>query len=334
MKSRTLLKRGPLGIVAAGAALGLAFATPASAARPNSAEVANDTLTVTGSSASERLALRLKSGDTNTLEVDFGDDGTADHSVDRSTFSRIRVLLKPGNDTFRVDQVNGAFADESLTVEGGSGNDVMNGGDNIETFDGGSGDDFADGNRGNDTGVMGSGNDVFQWDPGDGNDTIEGNSGRDTLDFNGKGGDEIMSLSAEGTRSVFLRNLANIRMDMNSVEVLDLDALGGIDTVSINDMTGTGFQRADVDLQGPAGGPDGAADVVTVNGSAKSEKVDVDLESGAVKVSGLSVETHVAGAEAADTLQVKTGDGDDDVDVDSAVIGVIGLSIDLGAGEI
>jgi hypothetical protein len=73
---------------------------------------------------------------------------------------------------------------------------------------------------------------------------------------------------------------------------------------------------------------------VTVNGSAQSEKVDVDLESGAVKVSGLSVETHVAGAEATDTLQVKTLDGDDDVDVDSAVIGVIGLSIDLGAGEI
>ena len=89
MKSRTLLKRGPLGIVAAGAALGLAFATPASAARPNSAEVANDTLTVTGSSASERLALRLKSGDTNTLEVDFGPDQDV---ADRVAWANARLL--------------------------------------------------------------------------------------------------------------------------------------------------------------------------------------------------------------------------------------------------
>ena len=63
------------------------------------------------------------------LQVDFGDDGSAEHTFDRNTFSRIEVSLGSGNDTFRVDNVNGAFNDEATTVDGGSGNDVMDGGD-------------------------------------------------------------------------------------------------------------------------------------------------------------------------------------------------------------
>ena len=328
MKARTLLTRGPIGIVAM-AALAVGAAGPASAASPNSVSVANDTLTVTGSSASESIALRLAPAQPNTLQVDFGDDGSADASVDRTTFSHIRVLLKPGNDSFRVDQVNGTFADEALTVEGGSGNDTMNGGDNIETFMGGSGNDFADGNRGNDTGIMESGADTFRWDPGDGSDTIEGNSGQDTLDFNGAGGAEKMSLSANGSRSVFLRDVANIRMDMNSVEKLDLTALGGADEVTINDMKGTGFQRADVDL----GGSDNAIDNAIVNGGAKDDHVTVTPEAGRVKVAGLAVETHIAGAEPTDKLQVNTNDGDDDVTVDPAAEVLIDVNVDLGAGQ-
>ena len=45
-------------------------------------------------------------------------------------------------------------------------------------------------------------------------------------------------------------------MDMDGVERLDLTALGGADTVTIDDMTGTDFRRAGIDLSGPAGGGD------------------------------------------------------------------------------
>ena len=79
-----------------------------------------------------------------------------------------------------------------------------------------------------------------------------------------------MSLSANGERSLFLRDVANIRMDMDDVERLDLTALGGIDTVTVDDMSGTDFRQADVDLSGPAGGGDGEADIVTVNGTDRS----------------------------------------------------------------
>ena len=50
---------------------------------------------------------------------------------------------------------------------------------------------------------------------------------------------EVMSLSANGSSSVFLRDRGNIRMDMTGVEVLDLAALGGADSVTIDDMSRT-----------------------------------------------------------------------------------------------
>jgi len=316
---------------AAMTAISLATASPAFAT--TSASVANDTLTVRGTSGADRLALRLAPGDAATLQVDFGDDGSADFSFDRATFSRIEVLLRSGPDQFRIDQVNGAFADEAVTVDGGNGRDTMNGGDGAEFFIGGSGGDAVDGNRGDDNADLGSGSDSFRWDPGDGSDDIEGRSGTDTLDFNGAAGAENMSLSPDGHRSLFLRDPGNIRMDMNNVERLDLTALGSVDTVTINDMSGTGFRRADVDLSGPAGGGDGAADVVTVNGTERRDYIEVTAQGTRVDVEGLRTETRITGSETIDLLQVNALGGNDDVDVDPAVSALIRVAVDLGSGQ-
>lgn len=330
-KVRFGIAAGAAAALAVGASLG---ANPAGASPPTSASVANGTLTVNGSSASDAVALRLAPGATGTLQVDFGDDGTADHSFDRSTFTRIDVFTRSANDTFRVDQANGTFADEQLTVDGGSGNDTLNGGAGAELFLGSSGNDAVDGNQGNDTGVLGSGNDSFRWDPGDGSDIVEGQSGTDTLDFNGAGVGETMSLSPEGGRSVFLRDIANIRMDMDGVERLDLTALGGADRTTVNDMTGTDFRQADVDLSGPAGGADGQPDVVTVNGTPRGDNIDVNANGARVEVSGLRTATNIVGSETIDLLEVNGLAGNDDVDVDPAVLALIGVTVNLGSGQI
>ena len=318
---------------AAALALGVMAGGPAGATSRTSASVHGDTLTVTGSSRGESLALRLAAGDPNTLQVDFGDDGSAEHSFDRSTFSSIEVFLRSGSDRFRVDQVNGAFADEALTVSGGSGNDTLDGGDGVELFKGGSGRDAVDGNRGNDTGELGSGSDTFRWDPGDGSDVVEGRSGTDTLDFNGANVAENMSLTPNGGRSLFLRDIANIRMDMDGVERLDLTALGGPDTVTVEDMTGTDFRKADVDLSAATGGGDGVADTVTVNGTNRRDNVDVEADGSTVEVDGLKTTTNITGGETIDLLQVNTLGGDDDVDVEQAARDLIGVNVDLGAGQ-
>jgi hypothetical protein len=320
-------RRLPLALVAGSLALlaaGLATAAPAGASAPPTASVADDTLTVTGSSAADRIALRLAPGLPDRLEVDFGDDGLADATFDRATFSAIRVALRSGSDQFRVDQVNGTFADERLTVEGDSGHDTLDGGDGVEVFFGGSGNDAVDGNRGNDTGVLGSGRDTFRWDPGDGSDVVEGQSGQDTLDFNGAGVAEIMSLAPNGARTLFLRDVAGIRMDMDGVEALDLTALGGTDAVTVEDMSGTDFRLASVDLSAPTGGPDLAADTVTVNGSDDDDEIAVDAGAG-VEVTGLRTTTSIAGSEQADQLIVNGQAGDDTIDVDPAVNALISV---------
>ncbi len=317
--------------VAAGAAaiLAIGFGTPASAHghRQGSASVNSDTLTVEGTRQADRIALRLAAGQPGFLEVDFGDDNSAEFSFDRATFSRIHVQLRAGNDEFRVDQTNGAFADESLAVRAGHGNDTLNGGDGAELFEGNAGNDFVDGNRGDDTGLMGAGGDTFRWDPGDGSDIIEGKSGFDTLDFNGAGVNENMTLQGNGRRALFLRDVANIRMDMRGVERLDLTALGGADRVTVDDMTRTDFLQADVDL----GGADAAADVVQVIGTQRADNVTVTADGTRVDVSGLKTRTSITGSEVADQLQVRTLGGDDNVTIDPAVAALLTATADLGA---
>lgn len=332
MKVRnTLTGRARVAVAGAAALFAVGLAAPASAA-PASATVENDTLTVAGSSGSDRVALRLAVGDPDTLEVDLDDDGTAEHSFDRTTFSTIDVALGSGGDSFRIDQVNGAFADEVITVDGESGNDTLDGGDGNETFIAASGSDLVDGNKGADTAFLGSGADVFRWDPGDGSDVVEGDSGNDTLDFNGAEAAENMDLTPNGPRSLFLRDPGTIRMDMDNVEVLDLDTLGGIDDVTIDDMSGTDMRRADVDLSGAAGGGDGADDVVTVEGTEQRDRIRVEGTNGRVDVKRLAVQTRVIGSDAADVLQVNGNGGNDDVDLNGSATALIGIVFDLRAG--
>ena len=42
-------------------------------------------------------------------------------------------------------------------------------------------------------------------------------------------------------------------MDLNGVEGINLNALGGADTVTVNDLTGTDLTRLNLDLAGAAG---------------------------------------------------------------------------------
>jgi Ca2+-binding RTX toxin-like protein len=312
------------GAAAATLALGLA-AGPASAHAAASATVTGDTLSITGTPGADHVALRLAQGDANTLQIDFNDDGRVDQSFDRGTFSKISVLLGNGDDSFRIDQVNGAFADEVLTVDGGSGDDNLVGGDGNETFIGGTGRDSVFGKKGADTAVLGSGQDSFTWDPGDGSDTIEGGQGYDTMVFHGSAQAETMSLSPNGTRTVFLRDLGNIRMDMGGVEALDLATLGGADKVTINDTTGTGFRSSNIDL---SGAPHGS--LVTVNGTPAAENISVDAHADTVDVSGFSATTHVTGSDpSADQLEVNGLGGRDSARIGAGVSSLIDATVHL-----
>src|SRR6185369_13478594 len=131
------------------------------------------------------------------------------------------------------------------------------------------GDDLINGGDGNDVALMGAGDDTFVWNPGDDNDTVEGQAGTDTLLFNGANISETITISANGGRALFTRDVANVVMDLNDVETIDFNALGGTDTITVNDMSGTDVTRVNIDLAGTPGGTagDNQADTVVINGT-------------------------------------------------------------------
>jgi Ca2+-binding RTX toxin-like protein len=317
--------------VAAVAAIGVSNGA-AAPAHGIKASVTYGTLTVRGTKASEKIALRLKAGDSSILEVDAGDDGSADFSFQRSGIARIVVDGRAGNDAIRIDEGNGVFDDTTPTIlAGGDGNDTLAGGSGAERLLGGRGNDSIDGNRGADTALMGPGDDTFIWDPGEGSDRVEGQRGSDTMVFNGANAAEQVDLSANRTRLRFFRNPGAVLMDTASVERVDFNALGGADTVTVNDLRATAVRAVNVDLASALGGVagDGAADRVSVLGTDGNDKVDVSGDAGAVKVSGLAATVEVLHPEAAlDRIDINTLGGVDSVASAALAAGTIQLFVD------
>jgi predicted lipoprotein with Yx(FWY)xxD motif len=293
-------------------------------------------LRIGGTSADDTIALRLKAGDPNTLEVDFGNNGSADFSFDRTKISRIAVNAGAGDDVVRIDESNGVFTDTIPTlIDGGPGNDNLAGGSGAETLLGGPGNDVIDGNKGRDTALMGSGNDVFVWDPGDGSDVVEGQDGLDTMRFNGAAGAEQFTLSANGPRLRFFRDVGNVTMDTAGVETIDLNALGGADLVTVNDLSGTDVTNVNVDLASALGGTsgDGSADHVVVNGTAQDDAIKIAGDPSGVSVSGLRPEVAIQHQETTDTLTVHGLDGADSIDASGLAANAVALQLDGDAGN-
>jgi Ca2+-binding RTX toxin-like protein len=326
MTRKTLLGGVALAAMAASIA-----AAPVAAAEPAlRATVTDGTLRIVGSPSSERIALRL-GPDRTQLQVDVGDNGSADRTFDLGTFGAIDVEAGNGNDTVLIDQVNGAFTTTKATrIDGQNGDDTLIGGSGNEVLVGGRGDDFVDGNGGTDTAFLGRGDDTFVWDPGDGSDVIEGGTGFDDMVFNGAGGNEIMAATASFGRVLFTRNLGTIVMDLNDVEAIDVNALGGADSVTVNNVSGTDLRRVNVDLAGALGGSskDGAADTVTIAGTKGDDSIAANASGSAIDVRGLTAFVRITHADPdKDTLVIDPVTGNDDVAIDPAVSDLIQVSV-------
>jgi Ca2+-binding RTX toxin-like protein len=289
-------------------------------------------LTVEGTEASDRFSLRLRRGDPGILQVDVGDDGSAEFNFVRERVTSIAVDAGAGNDLVRIDDGNGAFTNSiPTTIAGGDGNDFLLGGTGAERLVGGAGVDSIDGNGGNDLALMGTGDDVFIWDPGDGSDIVEGQDGFDTMLFNGADGAERVDLSANGNRLRFLRAPGNITMDTAGVERVDFNAFGGADLISVNDLLGTDVSAVDLDL-GLDGSGDGQDDQVTVNGTAGNDS-DVRGDASRVIVGGGRALVSIVDHEPTDRLVVNGLDGDDTISASGLAAGAITLALDGGAGD-
>ena len=303
MKSTERRRLGVLPLAAAAvvaAAAAAAYPAPGTAAshrhhvkhvrHVHRAQLDHHNLRVEGTEGNDAIALRLAAGNPAVLQVDLGDNGTANFSFPRAAIRSISIEGHGGNDRLRIDDTNGAFTDTIPTrIDGGPGNDTIAGGAGRETLIGGPGNDTIDGNGGNDVSDLGPGDDSFVWDPGDGSDSIEGGPGADTMVFDGAAASETVDLSANGNRLRFFREPANITMDTHGVEQVDFNALGGADTVTVNDLSHTDVKNVNVDLAGTLGGTtgDGQTDSVIVVGTPLNDAIAAAGDASGVTVSGL-----------------------------------------------
>jgi Ca2+-binding RTX toxin-like protein len=218
-----------------------------------------------------------------------------------------------------------------LTIDGGAGDDDILGSQGVDALRGGDDSDFVFGDDGNDVALMGAGDDVFQWNPGDDNDTLEGQDGADTMLFFGANIGENIDVNANGGRVVFTRNVANVVMDMDDVESIDFRALGGDDNIVVGDLSGTDLTQAGLDLRGPNGGGDGAADTITVNGTQGADVFGAAGDAGGINVFGLHTTVNAFFQEQANDRLTLNGQGGDDV-VNASSLEADGIQLTTNGG--
>jgi Ca2+-binding RTX toxin-like protein len=288
-----------------------------------------DTTEVNGGNGTEVFTLTANGTRTRFDRLD-----PAPFSLDMGTMEKIVVHMNGGDDSFSATGNLAALI--GVTVDGGTGNDNILGSNGNDMLLGGDGNDFVDGQQGNDTALLGAGGDVFQWDPGDGSDIVEGQDGTDTLRFNGSAIGEIMSLSANGGRALLTRNVGTIVMDLNDVEKVDIKALGGADSITVNNLAGTDIATVNIDLAGSIGGiaGDAAADTVIANATSGNDIIDLFGAGTGLSVLGLPAQVNITNAEGAnDALVVSTGAGNDGITATTVPAGVMKLTLDGGAGD-
>jgi Ca2+-binding RTX toxin-like protein len=120
----------------------------------------------------------------------------ANHDFTAEEANRLTIRVGDGADRVHVDM----RVQSSLRIEGGAGDDTIQGGGGAETLVGGAGDDYLRGGAGDDTIQGGAGSDDVRGNAGDdtlrggeGRDLTIGGSGRDTMD-GGAGRDSMYGL--------------------------------------------------------------------------------------------------------------------------------------------
>jgi Ca2+-binding RTX toxin-like protein len=203
-------------------------------------EAGTDTAEVNGSSTL---------GDVFTLApepggVKFQRTNLVPFTLDTAT-ERFQVNGLGGSDS--VSAADGVGALTLLTVDGGTGDDMISGsdgpdvllgGDGNDVIEGRGGDDRIVGDRGSDTMSGGAGDDTLVWNNGDGSDVIEGGEGHDDVEVNGSptAGD-VFTIQPNGSRMKFDRtNLVSFSLDIGSSESLHANGLGGDDTITVGNV--------------------------------------------------------------------------------------------------
>ena len=281
----------------------------------NEGGAGSDTVEVNGGNGTESYAIAA-----NGVRVRFDRVDPAPFSIDIGTSENLVLNANGGNDT--VQPGNGLAALIRLTVDGGTGNDDIFGGDGPDLLLGGDGNDSITGRDGDDVALLGAGDDTFTWNPGDDDDIVEGQAGVDELLFNGSNAAERVEISPIGSRVQFFRDVADVLMDLSDVETIDVNAFGGSDVVTVRDLSGTDADDIVADLAAPGGGGDLATDVVRIEGTNGDDVVTVTGSGGEQQVGGLAATVVARNVEnGIDRVEVVGQLGDDVLDASQLAAG-------------
>ena len=241
-----------------------------------------DTVEVNGGNGAEQFTTTA-----NGTRVRFDRLNPAPFSIDIGTSEKLVLNANGGDDSFSATGNLAALI--AITVDGGTGNDTLLGSNGVDILLGGDGNDFVDGQQGNDTAFLGRRRrHVPVGSRATAATTIEGQDGTDTMAFNGSNINEIIEVSANGGRVRFTRNIANIVMDLNDVETIVVNTLGGADNLTVNDLSGTDVTSVTPTSPPIGGGDDAAADNVIVNGTNGDDVVTVAGTGPSAQVIGLA----------------------------------------------
>ncbi|MEM8777763.1 MAG: calcium-binding protein [Cyanobacteria bacterium P01_G01_bin.49] len=263
---------------------------------------------------------KVDAGDGDDLVFSgFGNDkvdaGDGDDLV-FSGFGNDNVDGGDGNDAifggFGNDNINAG--DGNDFVNGGAGNDTILGGGGVDILNGGDGDDIIDGQKGDDIMNGGAGDDRLIWNNGDGSDILDGGEGFDVSEVNDAAadGDEFV-LGQNGDRALFERvNLGQFTLDADNVESFEINASGGDDSLTVNDLSDT-----DVEVVNFSGGEGNDS----LDGSGTSTTLIADGGVGDDLLQGGEAADTLDGGEGNDTIlggggddTLNGGDGDDIID--------------------
>lgn len=290
------------------------------AASGGGGDAAADTVTVAGANAADNVTIASAGGVATVSGL------AASVSIFNAEFANDALILNAAGGDDVVNASTLASNLLRLTINGGLGADLVIGS---------GGDDVFNGGDGNDTALLGGGNDSVFWNPGDDNDVIEGQAGTDTLNFNASNVAENISISANGGRILFFRDVANVTMDLNDTEILRVALLGGADTITVGDLTGTDATQLIFNLAGVLGGTavDGAVDTINLNGDAGNETILATAVGGIVTISGLPTAVTINQVETSDRVTILGGLGNDNISAGTVIASVAVITLDGGGGN-
>jgi Ca2+-binding RTX toxin-like protein len=206
----------------------------------NDGGAGNDKVTVNGAALPEAFTLNASAIAGHATFDRAATPGPGPFNIDIVASEVLDLNANGGDDTFSS---NGAIAALGLRadVEGGDGNDTIDGSDAADLLDGGTGndrivpDDNPAGTR--DDARGGDGDDTIVWNGGDDDDLNEGGAGNDTSLVNGANVDERFTIKPSPTAGrVLFDRLATpgpgaFSVDIGTTETLQLEANAGNDRI-------------------------------------------------------------------------------------------------------